>query len=273
MNNFDIKNFGLGLRSPHRELVLETKPELGFFEVITENYFEQHQGYIDYLQELKKHYNIITHGVSLSIGSPQELDQNYISKVKEFIDKIDPLFVSDHLCYTGTHGINTHDLLPVPYTKDSLNNIVEKIKKLQGFYCRQIVLENPSSYLEFKSSEMSEYEFLVELAEKADCLLLLDINNIYVSAFNHGYNPIKYLDAIDSKKIAYIHLAGHKNKGTYILDTHSDHVIDDVWNLYKHTIKTKGIKPTMVEWDENIPEFDVLYNEVIKAKNFAEEVI
>lgn len=273
IKNSSLKNFGLGLRSPHRELVLESKPELGFFEVITENYFEQHQGYTDYLQDLKKSYNIITHGVSLSIGSPDELDVDYVSKVKNFIDKIDPLYVSDHLCYTGTHGVNTHDLLPVPYTKESLDNIVEKLRKLQEFYGRQIALENPSSYVEFKSSEMSEYEFLSELVERSDCLLLLDVNNIYVSAFNHGYDPKKYLDAIDSKKIAYIHLAGHTNKGSYILDTHNDFVIDEVWELYKYTIKTKGIKPTMVEWDDDIPEFDVLYNEVMKAKNFAEEVI
>ena len=264
--------FGLGLRSPHRDYILEFKPDIGWFEVITENYFEAHGGYIEFLQDISKNYKLRTHGVSLSIGSTDPLNETYLKKLKLFAEKIKPETISDHLCYTGVNHKNTHDLLPIPYTKEALEHISNRVKKVQDYLGRRIALENPSSYVEFADHDFSEWEFISELAEKADCELLLDVNNIYVASFNHNYNPIKYIDAIASAKIAYIHLAGHTKYENHIIDTHSDHVIDEVWKLYEYTIKTKGLKPTMVEWDANIPEFGVLYSEVMKARKIVENI-
>ncbi len=270
MNKFGYKNlgFGLGLRSPHYDYILDNTPAVDWFEIITENYIDTHQGYWEFLAELRKTYPIVMHGVSLSIGSTDELNTNYLQKVKKLAEHINTPWISDHLCYTGVGGANTHDLLPVPYTGKMLEHIVTRIKKVQDILGRNIILENPSSYLEFESSHMSENEFMVQMAEKANCGILLDINNIYVSAFNHNFDAKKYIDSIPAERIVQIHLAGHTNKGDIIIDTHSDHVIDEVWQLYKYAISTKGKISTMVEWDDNIPDFSVLQAEIEKARSF-----
>lgn len=262
--------FGLGLRSQHYDVIYETQPkEVEWFEIISENFIEAHKGYWDFLGGLRENYPIVMHGVSLSIGSTDTPNPEYLRKLKALADFLQPPWVSDHLCWTGVNGRNTHDLLPVPYTEESLRNTVNHIRQVQDILERNIVLENPSTYIEFKASAISEWEFLARMAEEANCGILLDVNNVYVNSFNHGYDAIAYIDAIPANRVVQIHLAGHRNLSTHILDTHDDHVIDEVWKLYAHAIRTKGLVSTMVEWDENIPEFPVLLAELEKAKVIA----
>ncbi len=259
--------FGLGLRAQHYDIILETRPKsVDWFEIISENFIEAHNGYWDFLADLRQDYPIIMHGVSLNIGSTDPLNKTYLQKLKELADFLQPAWFSDHLCWTGIGSKNTHDLLPVPYTLQTLNHISERIKQVQDYLDRSFILENPSTYLEFNESTIPEWKFLANLTENTGCGLLLDVNNIYVNSFNHGYDAKKYIDAIPTDKIAQIHLAGHHNFGTHIVDTHDAHVKDDVWDLYSYTIKTKGKISTMIEWDDNIPEFDVLLAELDKAR-------
>jgi uncharacterized protein (UPF0276 family) len=259
--------FGLGLRADHYDRVLEQRPEsVDWFEIISENFIEAHKGYWDFLADVRADYPIVMHGVSMSIGSTDPLRRDYLKKLKTLADFLETPWLSDHLCWTGVQNKNTHDLLPVPYTEEALRHIVGRIKQVQDTLGRRIVLENPSTYLEFKDSEIREWEFLGRMAEEADCSLLLDVNNVYVSAFNHNYDARIYIDAIPADRIVQIHLAGHRNFGTHIIDTHDGHVIDEVWDLYRYTIKTKGAISTLVEWDDHIPEFDVLSAELDKAR-------
>ncbi len=261
--------FGLGLRAPHYDVILEKRPKtVDWFEIISENFIEAHKGYWDFLADLRQNYPIIMHGVSLNIGSTDPLNQPYLQKLKALADFLQPPWFSDHLCWTGIGGKNTHDLLPVPYTQQTLAHISDRIKQVQDIIGRPFILENPSTYLEFNESTIPEWEFLANLTENTGCGLLLDVNNIYVNSFNHGYDAKKYIDTIPADKIAQIHLAGHHNFGTHIVDTHDAHVKDDVWDLYSYTIKTKGKISTMIEWDDNIPEFDVLLAEIDKARKF-----
>lgn len=269
-NRFNIPNlgFGLGLRAPHYDEILKKRPNIDWFEIISENFIDAHQGYKDFLAELRQDYPFVMHGVSLSIGSTDPINKEYLSKLKNLADFIQPIWVSDHLCFTGVMGVNTHDLLPVPYTDEALKHIASRIRIVQEILERPLILENPSSYIEFKGSSMSEPEFISLLANEADCGLLLDINNIYVSAFNHGLDAKEYIDTIPADRIVQIHLAGHKDCGDYKIDTHDREVTDEVWQLYAYTIATKGKKSTMVEWDEHIPEFATLLAEVEKARVF-----
>ncbi len=258
--------FGLGLRSPHYDYVLQNRPPIDWFEIITENYIDNHKGYWDYLTDLRNTYPLVMHGVSLSIGSTDELNLSYLQKVKKLAQHINAPWVSDHLCYTGIGGHNTHDLLPVPYTQEMLSHVVARLKETQDILERRIVIENPSSYIEFASSQMPEWEFMVEMAEQADCGILLDVNNIYVTSRNHGLDAKKYIDAIPANRIVQVHLAGHTDKGDVVIDTHSTPVIDDVWKLYKHLLTRTGKVSTMVEWDENVPDFKTLQAELEKAR-------
>lgn len=267
-SNYPALGFGLGLRSPHYDEILETRPKtVDWFEVISENFIDAHHGYWEFLAELRKNYPIIMHGVSLNIGSPDALNKTYLQKLKKLADFLQPPWFSDHLCWTGVNAHNSHDLLPLPYTKQTLAHTIERVKQVQDFMERPFIIENPSSYLEFNDSTMSEWEFLITLTEKADCGVLLDVNNIFVSAFNHGFDAKAYIDAVPANRIAQIHLAGHHNFGTHIIDTHDNFVVDGVWELYKYTIETKGNKTTMIEWDDNIPDFSVLLAEINKARN------
>ncbi|MDE1900970.1 MAG: DUF692 domain-containing protein [Alphaproteobacteria bacterium] len=268
-NPYPDLGFGLGLRAPHYEQVLREKPKVDFFEIISENYIDAHEGYWEYLADLRAHYPMIMHGVSMNIGSADPFNDDYFRKLKKLIDHLQPIWVSDHLCFTGLGGHNTHDLLPIPYVQESLQHVISRIHEAQEKLGRTLVIENPSTYLEFQASDIPEWEFLREVAKATGCGVLLDVNNVYVSSFNHGYDPKQYIDAIPADAIAQIHLAGHLNLGTHIIDTHDNHVIDAVWDLYAYTVANKGLHSTMIEWDDNIPAFNVLLAEINKARDVA----
>lgn len=259
--------FGLGLRFPHYDTVLDTTPQVDWFEIISENFMDAHAGHWEFLAEIRQHYPVVMHGVSLSIGSTDPLNQAYLHKLKKLADFLRVPWLSDHLCWTGIEHKNSHDLLPVPYTEEALTHMARRIRQVQEILERPLILENPSTYLEFSDSTLPEWEFVARLLEDADCGLLLDVNNVYVSAYNHRYDPHTYINALPKDRVVQIHLAGHRNKKTHIVDTHDDHVIDDVWELYAHTLATLG-RPvsTMIEWDENIPPFEVLLEELAKAR-------
>jgi len=259
-------SFGLGLRAPHYDTILAERPSLDWFEIISENFMQAHEGYWEFLDDLRQRYNFIMHGVGLSIGGTDALDQTYLHHLKRLMDFLRPAHLSDHLCFTGLGGHNTHDLLPLPYTAATLAHVSDRIKSVQDFLGRQLVLENPSSYLEFSESTMTESDFIAALAECSGCGLLLDVNNVYVSGFNHGFNPQAYIANLPAAAVRYIHLAGHRHCGTHIIDTHDDHVVEAVWQLYAHTIATIGARPTMIEWDENIPPLATIMAELDRAK-------
>ncbi|KTD13294.1 DUF692 domain-containing protein [Legionella jamestowniensis] len=264
--------FGLGLRPEHYEEVLQTMPTIDWFEIITENYLIPGGKPLYFLDKIREHYPIVMHGVSLSIGSTDALDWEYLKQVKELAARIEPQWISDHLCWTGINGLNLHDLLPIPYTLDAIEHIVLRIHQIQEYFGRQILIENVSSYLSYKESEMKEWEFIAEIANRADCYLLCDVNNIYVSSINHQFNALDYLDGIPAQRVAQIHLAGHSNFGDYIIDTHDAPVIQPVWDLYAEAIKRFGPISTMIERDDNIPPLAELLLELEEAKKIAQSV-
>lgn len=264
-----VRGFGLGLRRQHYEAILAEKPTVDWFEILTENYLVPGGKPLHYLDRVRAHYPMMMHGVSLSIGSSDPLNLDYLAEVKALAKRIQPAWVSDHLCWTGVGGLNLHDLLPLPYTEEALGHVVDRVRRVQDFLDRQILLENVSSYLTYNASVMSEWEFLTAVATEADCLILLDINNIYVSAFNHGFDPLAYLDGIPAERVRQFHLAGHLNLGTHIVDTHDHPVIDPVWSLYREAVRRLGSVPTMIERDDNIPELDELLSELDLARAHA----
>ncbi len=257
---------GMGLRTVHYNHIVTRRPRMGFFEIISENFMDAGGAPLSWLERIAGQYPIVLHGVSMSIGSTDPVNRPYLKRLKALGDRVKTPWISDHLCWTGVLGRNTHDLLPVPLTEEALRHVARRVKIVQDILERPLVLENPSNYLEFTQSQMPEWEFLARLCEKADCGLLLDVNNVYVSAFNHGFDPETYLDAVPVERIVYHHLAGHTHKGTHILDTHTGPVIDPVLRLYQRIHARTGGRPTMVEWDEDIPAFDVVAAEVEKAR-------
>lgn len=264
--------FGLGLRPKHYRHILDAKPSVDWFEIISENYMDTDGTPRRYLEKILAHYPIVMHGVSLSIGTIDPLNSEYLEKLKKLASWVKPAWISDHLCWTGVAHRNLHDLLPVPYTEEALRHIVGRIKQVQEHLETPLALENPSTYLQFTSSQMSEAEFISRMASESGCRLLLDVNNIYVTCFNHGLDPKEYLDALPLDRVIQVHLAGHSNHGTHIIDTHDDVVIDEVWALYKYLIHKAGRVPnTMVEWDDKIPEFEILFGEIEKARLAAKE--
>jgi uncharacterized protein len=266
-DSLPLTGFGLGLRAAHYDVVLATRPALDWFEIITENFLDAHEGYWDFLADLRQTYNFVLHGVSLSIGGIDPFPPEYFIKLKRLIAHVRPAVVSDHLCFTGLGGHNTHDLLPLPYTEAALTHVTARVQEVQNVLGRQLVLENPSSYLEFAASTMPEAEFLARLAEQSGCGLLLDVNNIYVSGFNHGFSPAAYIATLPPAAIRYVHLAGHRHCGTHIIDTHDAPVIEPVWQLYEQTLALIGARPTMLEWDDQLPEFSVLLAELANARS------
>ena len=264
--------FGLGLRTDHYETILAEKPPVDWFEVITENYLVQGGKPLYYLDRIRADYPMVMHGVSLSIGGTDALNFDYLRQVKALAARIEPEWISDHLCWTGVNGINLHDLLPLPYTEESIRHVVNRVKMVQDFLGCRILLENVSSYISYAHSEMTEWEFLSAVAERADCFILLDINNIYVSAHNHGFNPHDYLDNVPVNRIRQFHLAGHLNCGNIIIDSHGDSVIDPVWSLYETAFRKFGPVSTMIERDDNIPPFDELLAELETARHIARSV-
>jgi uncharacterized protein (UPF0276 family) len=264
--------FGLGLRPTHYPYIFEQQPPVDWFEIISENFMDTDGKPKRNLARIKEHYPIIMHGVSMSIGSVDALNSEYLTKLKALIDWVQPAWVSDHLCWTGVAHKNTHDLLPLPYTEESLKHIVQRIREVQDRLGRRIALENPSTYLEFQHSTIPEAEFIAAMAQAADCHLLLDVNNVYVTCYNHRLDAQQYLDALPLDRVIQVHLSGHRNKGSYIVDTHDDHVTEAVWGLYQAVVQRAGRVPnTMIEWDDQIPAFTVLAAELDKARQVASQ--
>jgi uncharacterized protein (UPF0276 family) len=272
MSNFPNLGFGLGLRVPHYTHIFEHQPPVDWFEIISENFMDTGGRPQRNLAKIRQHYPVVMHGVAMSIGTVDPINSEYLKKLKTLADWVQPAWISDHLCWTGIAHKNSHDLLPVPYTEEALKHIISRIGQVQDYLGRPIALENPSTYLEFKTSHIAEAEFIAEMAKQSGCNLLLDVNNVYVSCYNHRLDAKAYLDALPLDKVIQIHLSGHSNMGTHIIDTHDDYVVDEVWSLYKYVVHKAGRVPnTMVEWDDKIPEWDVLVAELGKAKAAAND--
>jgi uncharacterized protein (UPF0276 family) len=263
--------FGLGLRTTHYDRILAEHPRVDWFEALSENYMVRGGKPLHYLERIRADYPLVLHGVSMSIGSCDPLDFDYLRQLKALIDRFEPLWVSDHLCWTGVAGRNTHDLLPLPYSREAAGHVASRIRRVQDFLGQRMLIENVSSYVNFAQSEMTEWDFLVEIAERADCLLLLDVNNVYVSGFNHGFDARHYIDALPRERIQQIHLAGHSNCETHIIDTHDAPVADEVWKLYGYAIETLGPVATMIERDDNIPDLATMVSELDEARAIARD--
>jgi uncharacterized protein (UPF0276 family) len=259
---------GVGLRTAHFPYILEHEPPVDWFEIISENFIDS-QGRPRYvLDQVAERYPVVMHGVSLSIGSTDPLNFDYLARLKRLGDAIKPRWISDHLCWTGVLGLNAHDLLPVPLNAETLAHVVDRIRIVQDYLERPLVLENPSSYVTFASSTLSEWEFLSRMADEADCGLLLDVNNVYVSSVNHDFDPQEYIERVPHERIVQFHLAGHTNCETHLIDTHDNHVIDPVWELYRRAHALTGGVSTLLEWDAKIPPFPVVHAEVLKARQY-----
>ena len=261
--------FGLGLRTDHYHSILDTNPNVDWFEALSENYMIPGGKPLYFLDKIRENYPVVLHGVSLSIGSTTPFEADYLHDLKKLADRIQPAWISDHLCWTGVHGQNMHDLLPLPYTIETAKHVIERVKIVQEYLGRQILLENVSSYASYVDSNMTEWEFISEIADAADCLLLLDVNNIYVSSFNHQFAAKAFIDGVPANRIQQIHLAGHHNHGDYIIDTHDAPVIDPVWELYEYAVSKFGAISTMIERDDNIPPLDDLVKELDIARSIA----
>jgi hypothetical protein len=269
---FPFLGFGLGLRPEHYYEILENQPAIDWFEILTENYLIPGGKPLHFLDQIKDRYPIVMHGVSLSLGSTDPLDFDYLKQVKDLIKRVDAKWMSDHLCWTGVNKINIHDLLPLPYTEEAVNHLAARIRQVQDYLGEQILIENVSSYLTYSHSVMTEWDFLRAIIEKADCKLLLDVNNIYVSAFNHGFDPQEYLEGIPIGSVQQIHLAGHSNNGDHIIDTHDAPIIDPVYHLYAKTLDRFGKVSTMIERDDHIPPLAELITELEQVKHIARDV-
>jgi uncharacterized protein (UPF0276 family) len=267
----DCLGFGLGLRPDHYERVLDEQPEVDWLEIISENYMVDGGKALHYLDRIRALYPMVMHGVSMSIGSTAPLNIEYLERLKQLIDRVEPEWVSDHLCWTGVDGLNLHDLMPLPYTEETIEHLVTRVSQVQDFLGRQILLENVSSYVTYQASEMSEWVFLSTLAKRAGCLILLDINNIYVSSQNHGFDPVEYLDGIPAKHVQQFHLAGHSFQDQLIIDTHDHPISDPVWSLYQKAVERFGPIATMIERDANIPPLEELLAELDLARRLAAE--
>ena len=263
--------FGLGLRTDHYEQVLTDRPAVDWLEVISENYMVDGGKPLHYLDRIRELYPMVMHGVSMSIGSTAPLNLDYLSQLKKLIARVEPEWVSDHLCWTGVAGLNLHDLMPLPYTEEAVAHLVARVGQVQDLLGRQILLENVSSYVTYQVSDMSEWEFLSEIAERADCLILLDINNIYVSSQNHAFDPLAYLEGVPRGRIQQFHLAGHSFQDQLIIDTHDHPISDPVWSLYQQAVERFGAIATMIERDDNIPPLEELLAELDIARQLAAE--
>lgn len=266
--------FGLGLRPQHYAELLDRAddapaPRVDWFEIISENYMSAGGRPLVNLDRVRERYPVVMHGVSLSIGSIDPLDRDYLDALKALADRVNPAWISDHLCWTGVDGVNLHDLLPLPYTEEALAHVVDRIGRVQDFLGRRLTLENASTYVSFTGSEMTEWDFMAEMARRADCDLLLDVNNIYVSGFNHDFDPITFIEGLPQERIIQIHLAGHENNETHIIDTHDAPVIGAVWDLYGEAIRRLGAVTTMIERDADIPPLAAMETELDQARTIA----
>jgi uncharacterized protein (UPF0276 family) len=276
---FPDLGFGLGLRREHYRDVVEGRPQgvtkgvtkgVDWFEVISENFMVAGGNPRRVLEKVRRDYPVVLHGVSLSIGSADPLDGAYLDQLDALARSVEPAWISDHLCWGTAHGFNAHDLLPLPYTAATLAHVVARVQTVQEHLGRRILLENPSSYLAYREAEMGEAEFIAELARRADCGILLDVNNVFVSAHNQGFDPRAYLAALPGERIGQIHLAGHSVDDDLMIDTHDALVCDEVWALYEETIARFGARPTMIEWDAHVPPFAELTAELDRARAVAD---
>lgn len=266
---------GIGLRSPHYQEIIDAPPQLGWLEVHPENYFGggMHR---HYLKQIRQDFPISMHGVGLSLGSDQSVNEDHLRQFKELIDIYEPFVISDHVSWSASGNAHLNDLLPLPYTRETLNRLCENIDRTQSYFGRKILVENPSTYLAFNDNEMPEYELLNALCEKTGCGLLLDINNIYVQSHNHGIDAIEYIDNIKHDNVGEMHLAGHivRNTGehTILVDSHNQLVRHEVWDLYEYAIKRIGSIPTLIEWDQDFPPLETLVEEAGRARSIIERV-
>ena len=262
----DNLGLGVGLRTVHYDTILSENPPVDWFEIISENYMDSRGKPRYILDQIAERYPIVMHGVSMSIGSTDPLNRDYLTKLKALADSVQTKWLSDHLCWTGVAGKNSHDLLPIPFNEQTLAHVIKRVNIVQEILERPLMLENPSSYVTFADSTMSEWEFLTRLTDDTNCGLLLDVNNVYVSSVNHDFDPEEFIRSIPHQRVVQFHLAGHTNMGTHCIDTHDGRVIDPVWKLYRLAHQLTGGVSTLLEWDANIPPFQEVHNEVLKAK-------
>ena len=271
-SDFPFLGFGVGLRRDHYVHIIENQPRVDWFEILSENFMVAGGRPLEVLEAVRARYPVVMHGVSMSIGSTDPIRRDYLRELKALAQRCDPAWISDHLCWTGVGGRNLHDLLPLPYTNEVVAHVAARIREVQDFLERPILIENVSSYMAFRDSTMTEWQFLGEIAERADCGILLDINNIFVSAFNHRFDARAYIDAIPRGRVIQFHLAGHSDHGTHLLDTHDHPVRDEVWDLYAHAVRRFGATSALVEWDDNIPQFEVLIATADKAREIHKKI-
>jgi uncharacterized protein len=267
-NGFQDYGVGIGLRVPHYQHILEKKPVVDWFEIISENYMIDGGRPLAILDQILEQYRVVQHGVSMYFGSAEKLSREHLRRLKDLVRRTGTPWLSDHLCWGSVDGTYTHDLLPMPYTFEAARVTADKIRQAQDFLEVPIAVENVSSYAEYHVSEMTEWEFLNEVVERADCGILLDVNNIYVSSQNHSFDPHTYVNSIPAERVAQIHIAGHSKFEKYILDTHDHPVLDPVWRLYARAIERCGATATLLEWDDHIPSFDEVHAEALKANRF-----
>jgi uncharacterized protein (UPF0276 family) len=261
--------FGVGLRSGHFAYLEASEPGVDWFEVIPENVLGSHGRARHVVELIAATHPIVLHGLSLSVGSADPLDLGYLAQLRELAAELGAVWVSDHVCWTAIEGLHTHELVPIPFTEQALAHVVGRVRTAQDFLGRRLVLENPSSYLAFAEACMSEAEFLARMATEADCGLLLDVSNVYVSSVNHGFDPVDYLRALPAERVVQMHLAGHEDAGTHIVDTHDRPVADPVWDLYREATELIGPVSTLIEWDDKLPPFPEVRAEAEKARRFA----
>jgi len=272
-----LRGVGIGLRSMHYDHVLSARPEVPWFEVISENFMGPRGGAalagrpLEVLERVRRDYPVALHGVSMNLGSCDPLDFGYLRRLEALIDRVEPAVVSDHLCWTGSGRRNLHDLLPLPYTEEALAHVVRRVRAAQERIGRRILIENVSSYVSYVHSEMAEWEFLSELCRRADCGLLLDVNNVYVSAVNHGFTATEFIAGVPADRVGQMHLAGYSEAEGFLIDTHDHPVSDPVWDLYAHAVRRFGDVPTLIEWDERIPPFPRLEREAARAALIRDE--
>ena len=265
--------YGLGLRAQHYADILSGEPDIDWFEAISENYMVPGGQPLKMLDRIRARFPVVLHGVSLSIASTSPPDRQYLSGLKALAGRIEPVFISDHLCWTGVHGINLHDLLPIPYTREALDHVVARVQLVQDYLKRPLALENVSTYVQFQHSEMPEWEFIAELTRRTGCWLVFDVNNVFVSAFNHDYSAHDFIAGIPRDRVVQFHLAGHEHATSHIVDTHDAMVCDEVWDLYRAALKRFGPVSTIIERDDDIPPLAEMVDELGKARRLGIEIL
>ena len=269
----DSLGFGLGLRSTYYQAILEQRPAIDWFEIVSENYLVEGGKALYFLDAIGEQYPLVMHGVSLSIGGPHELDRDYLRRLKHLAERVQPAWISDHMCWSRGNAHQLHDLLPLPYTEESLQHVAARVRQVQDVIERPLVLENVSSYLRCADDQFSEWQFLAALSELSGCELLLDVNNVYVSARNHGFDAWEFISSLPKQRIRQLHLAGHSDYGNYLIDTHDQPVSDPVWQLYQRTLQHLGPVSTLLERDDHFPDLDELLGELNKARQVATEAL